>query len=213
MQQLVSELEGPVVLSDRALRQLARVRDARRAHLQRHRREPSRAELAARVGIARDQVERLIAAERKPRALEEPVGGEADAGSTFADLLADPSAEDSYDRVLGRVERPQLQPLLDELDARERWIVTERFGLEGPVRTLRELACVLGVSAERVRQVEQVALNKLRAAVLGSDVDVDPTRSTLRRQGCADAASREARSAKPRPRPNPSGPVATALQA
>jgi RNA polymerase sigma factor (sigma-70 family) len=177
MQQLVSELGRPVVLSDRALRQLARVRDARRAHLQRHRREPSRAELAAGAKLAPDQVDWLIAAERQPRALEESVGGEADAGKTFAEVLADPAAEDAYDRVIGRIETCQLQSLLDELDERERWIVTQRFGLEGPVQTLRELACVLGVSAERVRQLEQAALDKLRAATLGDDFDVDHNRT------------------------------------
>jgi len=57
MQQLVSELERPVVLSDRALRQLARVRDEHREHLQRHGREPSCAELASGAGLAREQVE------------------------------------------------------------------------------------------------------------------------------------------------------------
>lgn len=171
MQQLVSELERPVVLSDRALRQLASVRDARHEHVQRHGREPSCAELAAGAGLAREQVERLIAAERRPRALEEPVGAEADAGATFADLLADPAAEDAYDRVPGHAETAHLRPLLDALDPREHWIVTKRFGLDGPARTLRELARVLGVSAERVRQVEQVALDKLRDAVVGTGVD------------------------------------------
>jgi RNA polymerase sigma factor (sigma-70 family) len=173
MQQLVSELAGPVVLSDRALRQLARVRDARTAHQQRHRREPSRAELADEAQLAREQVDRLIATERQPRALQEPLGGEADAGTTFAEVLADPAAEDAYDRVIGRVATCQLQSLLDELGARERWIVTQRFGLEGPVRTLREVGSVLGLSAERVRQVEEAALDKLRAATLGDDFDVD----------------------------------------
>jgi RNA polymerase primary sigma factor len=171
MQQLVSELERPVVLSDRALRQLARVRDAHREHLQRHGREPSCAELASGAGLAREQVERLIAAERRPRALEEQVGGDSDGGSTFADLVADPAAEDAYDRVPSQIETAQLLPLLGELESRERWIVRERFGLDGPARTLRELARTLGVSAERVRQVEQVALDKLRTALLETGLD------------------------------------------
>jgi RNA polymerase sigma factor (sigma-70 family) len=184
MQQLVSELEWPVAFSDRALRQLARVRDAHRTHLQRDRREPSRAELAARAGIARDQIERLMAAQRRSRGLEEPVGGDADSGSTLADLVADPAAEDPYERVLGRVEAARVRRFFDELDARERWVVTQRFGLDGPARTLRELACVLGVSAERVRQIEQAALDKLRAAMAGGDVDGDST-NPRREQACA----------------------------
>jgi RNA polymerase sigma factor (sigma-70 family) len=164
MQQLVSELERPVVLSDRALRQLARIRDAYREHLQRYRCEPSSGELATGAGLSREQVERLIAAERRPRGLDEPVGGYGDGGSTFADLVVDPAAEDAYDRVPARVETERLLPLLDELDEREQWIIAERFGLDGPTRTLREIAGVIGVSAERVRQIEHVALEKLRAA-------------------------------------------------
>src|SRR5207253_7791852 len=73
MQQLVAEMTRPVVLSDRALRQLARVKEARRAHLQAHKREPSAAELAAATGFTREQVESLIATERMPRGLEEPL--------------------------------------------------------------------------------------------------------------------------------------------
>jgi DNA-directed RNA polymerase sigma subunit (sigma70/sigma32) len=53
------------------------------------------------------------------------------------------------------------------LDERERMIMRARFGLDGPERTLRELALVLGVSAERVRQIEGRALDKLREAVDG----------------------------------------------
>jgi RNA polymerase sigma factor (sigma-70 family) len=165
MQRLVSELGRALVLSDRASRELARVRDARRALLQRHAREPSCVELADATGIARDQVDRLIAAERRPHALEEPIGSDVDAGPTLADRLADPAAEDHYDRVLSPLETGALPSLLDELDARERWIVSQHFGLDGSPRTLRDLAGVLALSAERVRQVEEVALEKLRAAV------------------------------------------------
>jgi RNA polymerase sigma factor (sigma-70 family) len=185
MQQLVSELDRPIVLSDRALRQLARVRDTHREHLQRYGREPSCAELAAGAGITREQVERLVAAQRRPRGLDEPIGGDSESSSTFADLLADPAAEDAYDRVPGHAESAQLGPLLDELDAREHWIVSQRFGLDGPVRTLRELARVLGVSAERVRQVEQIALDKLRAGVVANRVDGPGHRPTDCRAGAS----------------------------
>jgi RNA polymerase sigma factor (sigma-70 family) len=165
MQQLVSELTRPVVLSDRAIRQLARVKDARRAHLQSHGREPTTAELAAETGMPRSQVEDLIVAERSPRGLEEPVSGDDAGGATFGDLVADPLAEEEYDRVPRRLELEELPGLLQELDDRERTILHARFGLDGPEQTLRELAGCLGVSAERVRQIEQRALGKLRTAV------------------------------------------------
>jgi RNA polymerase primary sigma factor len=165
MQQLVSQLTRPVVLSDRAIRQLTRIRDARREHLQAHGSEPTCDELAAETSLARSQVEGLIVAERTPRALEEPLRADKGAGATLGDLLADPTAEDAYERVPQRIVLEMLPELLDALGDREHRIVTERFGLDGPVRTLREVADELGVSAERVRQLEQRALEKLRGAV------------------------------------------------
>jgi RNA polymerase sigma factor (sigma-70 family) len=164
MQQLVSELTWPVVLSDRALRQLARVKDTQRRFAQDHGREPTPTELAQAAGLQRDQVAQLMAAERAPRALEEPVSGDRDGSSVFGDLLADPAAQDPYDRVPRRHAAAQVPELLDLLSARERAVVTRHFGLDGQARTLRDIASGMGVSAERVRQVEQEALAKLRVA-------------------------------------------------
>jgi RNA polymerase sigma factor (sigma-70 family) len=164
MQQLVSELTRPVVLSDRAQRQLARVRDAHRDYVQTHTREPSPGDLAEQTGLSRHQVENLIAAERKPRALEEPVSGDEGVVGTFGDLLADPLAEDAYERVPRRLEMERLPRLMGALTDRERTIVRGRYGFDGPEQTLRELAGSLGVSAERVRQIEHEALGKLRIA-------------------------------------------------
>jgi RNA polymerase primary sigma factor len=166
MQQLVSELTRPVVLSDRAIRQLARIKDARRAHLQRCGREPTISELAAATDLARSQVEDLIVSERTPRGLEETVSGDDSGGTTFGDMLADPLADEAYERVPAHIELEALPRLLAALDGRERMILQSRFGLSGrPERTLRELAETLGVSAERVRQIEQRALGKLRTVV------------------------------------------------
>ena len=111
MQQLVAEVTGPVVLSDRALRQLARVKDARRTHLQTSGHEPSTAELVETTGLSREQVENLVAVERTPRALEEPIGEGGDADAVFGDLLADPDAEDAYERVDRRLEIEELRDL------------------------------------------------------------------------------------------------------
>ncbi|MEA2255689.1 MAG: polymerase primary sigma factor [Solirubrobacteraceae bacterium] len=164
MQQLVSELTRAVVLSDRALRQLARLKDAQAQHTRAHGREPTLLELASGCGLSRRQVQSLIAAERKPRALEEPLGGDDDTGGTLGDVLADPRAEDAYDMVPIRVEVDELPRLLDGLNDREAAIVRARYGLDGVERTLQELAGSLGLSAERVRQIEQAALDKMRAA-------------------------------------------------
>jgi RNA polymerase primary sigma factor len=165
MQQLVSQLARPVVLSDRAVRQLARIKTSRREFLQARGREPTCGDLAEATGLARAQVENLVVAERSARGLEEPISGEEGAVGTLGDLLADPAAEDAYEDLPRRLEIEEVRGLLAGLSRRERTILIGRFGLRGREQTLRELACLLGVSAERVRQIEQRALDKLRAAV------------------------------------------------
>jgi DNA-directed RNA polymerase sigma subunit (sigma70/sigma32) len=162
MQQLVAELGRPIVMSDRALRKVARIKDAQREYLQRHGREPSLAVVAQMIGLPRAQVESLMAAERSPRALEEPVGGDQDAGITLGELLDDPRASEAFDRVPRAIEIAQLPRVLAVLNERERTIICARFGLQGPESTLGELGARLGISAERVRQIQAASLAKLR---------------------------------------------------
>jgi len=167
MQQLVSELTRPLVLSDRALRHLARLKEAHGAAVSETGREPDRDDLVERTGLTEDQVDDLMAVDRAPRSLDEPVPGEGGAVGAFGDLLTDPLAEDEYERVLRTVETEQLLALLSGLSDRERRILRARYGLDGPEESLREIAARLGVSAERVRQLEQRALGTLAAAPRG----------------------------------------------
>jgi RNA polymerase primary sigma factor len=165
MQDLVSELTRPVVLSDRALRQLARVKDAQRTHLQAHGREPSTAEIATATGLNRDQIQSLMAVDRTPRSLAEPLGGGEDEGArTIGEQLADPRGDDDQQRVFRRVETEALGRLRGTLCERENDILRARYGLGCREHTLQEIANSHGLSAERVRQIEQRALDKLRAA-------------------------------------------------
>jgi RNA polymerase sigma factor (sigma-70 family) len=164
MQKLVAELTRPVVLSDRALRQLSRIKEVHRAHLRARSAEPTVDDLARGSGLTVDQVQHLTAADREPRGLQEPVRGQ-DGGVTLGDLLADPPAEDAFDEVAEHTWLEQLPRALGELDEREDRIVRGRFGLGGPERTRRELGARLGISAERVRQIEKGALDRMHAAL------------------------------------------------
>lgn len=148
MQRLVAELTRPVVLSDQALRQLARVKDAYGDARRQHGREPTVAELAAGVPSA---------------SLNESLGGDEDF-SRLEDRVSDPVSESDYESVLDRVAGEQLAGLLGALTDRERDVLGKRHGLEAQEMTLQEVGAELGVSAERVRQIEKRALGKLAAA-------------------------------------------------
>jgi RNA polymerase sigma factor (sigma-70 family) len=160
----VAELTRPVVLSDRAARQLARVKEARTSHVRLHARDPRPCELATATGLPLGHVEQLLAAERRARSLDEPVHEDGASSTTPAEQLPDPAAEEAYERATPQLGADRLPGLLTALSEREQGIVRARFGLEGSEHTLRELGERFGVSVERIRQIEEGALDKLRGA-------------------------------------------------
>jgi RNA polymerase sigma factor (sigma-70 family) len=163
MRRVVAELARPVVLPDHATRELARVRATSRRLTQAHGREPAARELEAETGLTRHQIERLVTADAVARSLHEPVSADGGAG-TLGDLVVDARAEEAYEGVQRRLTVTGLGSLLGALTVRERTVVLARFGLDGPEESRRELGERLGLSAERVRQIEVRALYKLRAA-------------------------------------------------
>jgi RNA polymerase sigma factor (sigma-70 family) len=165
MQQLVAELTRPMVMSDRALRQLSQIKDAQ-AGLQAAGEDVTLAALSQRTGLEQPQLANLIAADRPAKALEEPIEGEEGQIGAFGELIADPLAEDEYERVVTSIAIGQLRDLLSGLSDREREVLRARYGLDGEAESLRQVARRLGVSAERVRQIENRALGKLRAAAI-----------------------------------------------
>jgi RNA polymerase primary sigma factor len=194
MQQLVAELTGPTVLSDRALRHLARLKEAHADAVRETGRRPSRDELVRRTGLAGDQVDDLLAVERMPRSLDEPIELEEGALGSFGELLVDPMAGDAYERVLEALAAEQLLALLSGLSDREREILRARYGLDGEAQGLRAIGERLGLSAERVRQIERRAAGKLAAA---AGAEVTATAASEPKPEAAGAASRAGRSSRP----------------
>jgi RNA polymerase primary sigma factor len=106
-----------------------------------------------------------VVADARERSLDEPIwSGEAELG-TLGDLLEDPLSAAAYEDVVDAVAGEQLRALLSRLTERERDVVRSRFGFDAPAERLSEVGERLGVSAERVRQIEERALAKLRSVV------------------------------------------------
>ena len=164
MQQLIAELTRPLVLSDRALRHLSQLKRAHGDYLAEHGREPSGNELAASTNLTHAQVGEMLALERVPQSMDEPVQGDEGELGAFGELLADPLAAEAYEQLLDHSEIEQVRALLASLNDRERMILRARYGLDGPEQSLRDVGERIGLSAERVRQIEQRALGKLRAS-------------------------------------------------
>ena len=120
-------------------------------------------EVAAALGLAVEAVQELDAISRTPASLDALVG--EDGGTTLGDLVdaADPGPEDL---VVARSSRSELLGLVDRLGGREAEVVRCRYGLvPGPKQTYEEISGRLGVSRERVRQIEREALERLRGWV------------------------------------------------
>jgi RNA polymerase sigma factor (sigma-70 family) len=128
------------------------------------RRSANVGELAERTGIELAQAEALVVADARERSLDEPISSMDRELGTLGDLLEDPLSAAAYEEVNDAVAGEQLRALLTRLTEREREVVRARFGFDTPTEKLSQLGERLGVSAERVRQIEERALAKLRSA-------------------------------------------------
>jgi len=165
LQDARSDFIRPFRLPPKALRQLSQLKSEHQRIYQTEQRSADLAELAERTHVALDQAEALAAADAHVRSLDEPVeGGEGEVGA-LGDLLEDPLSAQAYEQVLEAVAGEQLRALLSRLTERERDVVRGRFGFEGAPQKLGQIGERLGISAERVRQIEERALVKLRQVV------------------------------------------------
>lgn len=147
----------PVHMGD----QLNRMRRVQLNLLQELGREPTIDELAVGMETTPDKVENLLEIARRPVSLETPIDDEGD--STFGDFVEDVNSPAPAEEVATHLLHEQLQGALDRLPAREAQILRLRYGLEdGRVYTLEEVGQTIGVTRERVRQLEAQALNRLR---------------------------------------------------
>jgi len=127
-------------------------------------REPTSEELADELGLAVAKVSHLKNVAVRPASLDARIN--ADDDTPFGDLVSDDKAEDPFAALRDKDLRDEIVELLDVLDARERRIIAYRFGLGGGrERTLEEVGKKFGVTRERIRQLQNIALLKMRKAL------------------------------------------------
>ena len=127
-------------------------------------REPSDLELAEEVGMAEAKVAALKSAAIRPTSLDQPISD--DDSTALGDIIGDDQAFDPYEILRDKDLRDEVGDLLDVLDDRERKIINSRFGLDGQKsKTLEEVGVKFGVTRERIRQLQNIALRKLRRAL------------------------------------------------
>jgi len=127
-------------------------------------REPTDEELAEEIGLPRRKLSMLKQASQRPTSLDAPINeGEA---TQYGEIIGDDRAEDPLEALADKNLHGELDGLLSVLDTRERKIIDERFGLTGKTpMTLEEVGREFGVTRERIRQLQNVALTKMRKAL------------------------------------------------
>jgi RNA polymerase primary sigma factor len=127
-------------------------------------REPTDEELAEELGLTAAKVSSLKAAAIRPASLDATIGD--DDSTELIEIVGDEEAQDPFEMLRDKNLRDELGDLLTVLDERERKILNSRFGLDGSrPKTLEEVGEKFGVTRERIRQLQNIALAKLRRAL------------------------------------------------
>lgn len=127
-------------------------------------REPTDEELGGELGISASRVAQMRLAAIRPASLDAPIGDED--SNNFAEVVQDEAADTPYEQLEEKTVTRMLQEMVKTLDPREATILRARFGLDGgPEKTLEEVGEKFGVTRERVRQIQNIALKKLRKMI------------------------------------------------
>src|SRR6516165_7077891 len=156
-------------------------------------REPTDEEFAEEIGISSTKLSQLKRVSIRLASLDAPIGD--DDSTEFGEIVGDDDAQTPFELFRDKNMRDELSELLEVLDDRERKIIFERYGLDGgKPKTLEEIGKKFGVTRERIRQLQNIALATLRNPSAKSEkpivrcdpvqflkpVSPDPTRTPLR---------------------------------
>jgi RNA polymerase primary sigma factor len=135
-------------------------------------REPTDEELGDEIGIASGKVSQLKTVSIRPASLDAPISD--DDSTEFGEIVGDEEAQTPFELLRDKNLRNEVGGLLDVLDDREKKIIFQRFGLDGgKPKTLEEVGKKFGVTRERIRQLQNIALSKLRRALAKKERPVD----------------------------------------
>jgi RNA polymerase primary sigma factor len=152
--------------------QVRRLLRSRRQLAQKLNREPTLAELAKEAQLTEEKVRDLLELVEDPVSLDTPVG---DGDSLYGDLIEDIHSEQPETQTATQLRSTELALALGSLNERMRHVLSLRFGLDGnPPKTLEEVGVELGVTRERVRQLESRALRELRLAAPALELYLRP---------------------------------------
>ena len=127
-------------------------------------REPTDDELAEEVGLAAGKISQLKIVSIRPASLDAPIS--EDDSTEFGEIVGDLEALTPFEQLRDQNLRDEVGDLLGVLDDREKKIIFSRFGLDGgKAKTLEEVGKKFGVTRERIRQLQNIALMKLRRAL------------------------------------------------
>jgi RNA polymerase primary sigma factor len=127
-------------------------------------REPTDDELAEEIGLSSRKISQIKTVSTRPTSLDAPI---SDGDSIeFGEIIGDEDAQTPFELLRDKNLRGELRELLQVLDDRERKIIFQRFGLDGgKPKTLEEVGKKFGVTRERIRQLQNIALAKMRQAL------------------------------------------------
>ncbi|XP_057531558.1 RNA polymerase sigma factor sigB [Amaranthus tricolor] len=138
-----------------------RVKEARKQLYSENGRQPDNEEVAEATGLSMKRLTAVLMTPKAPRSLDQKVGDNMNLKPS--EVIADPEAETSEDILTKQFMKQDLDKVLDTLSPREKQVIQWRFGLEdGRMKTLQEIGELMGVSRERIRQIESLAFRKLQ---------------------------------------------------
>ncbi len=151
----------PVHLVDK----ISKMRRVAMMLLEAYGREPTDEEVAGEMGMTAARVAQLRTAAIRPASLDAPVGDEGDS-HLFGEIIEDEKAETPYEQLEDKTVTTMLREMVKTLPPREATILTFRFGLDGGnERTLEEVGQKFSVTRERIRQIQNIALRKMRRMI------------------------------------------------